>query len=60
MIVFVIICLVIEIFRLGEELGLSSGNSLEHPFGAMVVGILQWRDEIGIFNKIGIFKKLEC
>ena len=50
MIVFVIKRLVIEIFRYGEELGLSSSHSLEQPFGAMPISILQWRAEIGIFN----------
>ena len=50
MIVFVIILLVIEIFGLAEELRLSSSYSLEHPFGAIPVNILQWRAEIGIFN----------
>ena len=47
---FVIIRLVIEIFKQGEELGLSLSHSLEHTFGAMLVSILQWRAEIGIFN----------
>ena len=37
MIVFVMIFVVIEIFRSGEELELSSSHSLEHPFGAMSV-----------------------
>ena len=50
MIVFVIIRLAIEIIRQGEELGLSSGHSLEYPFGVILVSILQWRAEIGIFN----------
>ena len=50
MIVFVIIRLVIEIFRQGEESGLSWGHSLEHPFGEMPVSILQRLAEIGIFN----------
>ena len=31
-------------------MGLFSSHSLEHPFGAMPVNILQWRAEIGIFN----------
>ena len=31
-------------------MGLSSTHSLEYPFGAMSVGILQWLAEIGIFN----------
>ena len=31
-------------------MGLFSSHSLEHPFGAMPVSILQWRAEIGIFN----------
>ena len=31
-------------------MGLSQGHSLEHPFGAMPVSILQGRAEIGIFN----------
>ena len=60
MIAFVIVRLVIKIFRQGEELGLSSGHSLEHPLGAMPVRILQWCAEIKIFNEIGTFRKLEC
>ena len=50
MIVFVIIHLVIKRSREGEELVLSSSHSLQHPFGAMPVRIMQWRREIGIFN----------